>query len=59
MNAYLIKKTIRKLLETLGAHKALFVIQLSITVDNFLCCGETTFASLTDGTGQGIGNAVE
>lgn len=54
----LIEESLWKLLETLGAHEALLMVQLSITVDNLLSCSEATFTSLTGRTGQGICNAA-
>ena len=55
---YLIEKSLRKLLETLGAHEALFMVQLPVTVDNLLSRSEATLASLAGSTGQGISNAA-
>lgn len=55
---YLIEKSLWKLLETLGAHKALFMVQLPITIDNLLSRSEATLASLAGRTGQGISNAT-
>lgn len=55
---YLIEESLWKLLETLGTHKALLMVQLSITVDNLLSRSKATLTSLTGRMGQGISNAV-
>lgn len=55
---YLIEESFWKLLKTLSTHKALLVVQLSITVDDLLSWTEATLAPLTGGTGQGICNAA-
>lgn len=55
---YLIKESLWELLETLGTHKAVLVVQLSIAVDDLLGRSKATLAALTGGTGQGIGDAV-
>lgn len=54
----LIKQSIRKLLETLGTHKAVLVIQLSIAINNLLGGSEATLASLAGCVGQGVGHAA-
>lgn len=53
---YLVKESLRKLLEALGTHEALLVVQLTITVDNLLCWGKATFTTLACGICQGIGH---
>lgn len=58
MRHYLIKESFRKLLETLGTHEALLVVQFSIAVDNLLSGSKATLTSFTGCTGQGIGDAV-
>lgn len=58
MDVYLVEQPLWKLLETLGAHEALLMVKLSITVDNLLSRSEAALASLAGCTGQGIGNAV-
>lgn len=55
---YLIEESLWKLLETLGTHKALLMVQLSITIDNLLSRSKATLTSLTGRMGQGISNAV-
>lgn len=54
----LIKKPLWKLLETLGAHKALLVVQLSVTVDDLLSRSKATLTPLTVRRGQSIGNTA-
>lgn len=53
---YLIEESLRKLLEALGAHEALLMVQLTITVDNLLCWGKAAFTTLACGVCQGIGH---
>lgn len=55
---YLVKESFRKLLETLGADEALFVIQLAIAVDNFLGRGKAAFTPFARGVCQGIGHVA-
>lgn len=55
---YLIEESFWKLLETLGTHKALLMVQLSITIDNLLSWTKATLTSFTGCTGQGIRNAL-
>lgn len=55
---YLIEESFWKLLETLGADKALLVVKLSITVDDFLSWSKATFTPLTGCADQGIRKAV-
>lgn len=54
----LVEKSFRKLLEALGAHKALLVIQLSIAVDNLFGGSKATLASLAGSAGKSISNAA-
>lgn len=54
---YLIEESLWELLETLGTHKALLMIQLSVAVDNLLSGSEAALASFTGRMGQGISNA--
>lgn len=54
----LIEESFWELLETLGAHEALLMVQLSITIDNLFSRAKATFASLTSRTGKGISNAA-
>lgn len=56
--SYLIEESFWELLETLGTHKTVLMVQLSITVDNLLCWSKATLASLTVRIGKGISNAV-
>lgn len=44
---YLIKEPLWKLLKALGTHKALLMVQLSITVHNLLCGSKARPAALT------------
>ena len=55
---YLIEESLWKLLEALGTHKAVLVVQLSITVHDLLCRSEAALTSLAGRVGQGISNAV-
>lgn len=54
----LIEESFWELLETLGTHKTVLMVQLSITVDNLLCWSKATLASLTVRIGKGISNAA-
>lgn len=54
---YLIEESLWELLETLGTHKALLMIQLSVAVDNLLSGSEAALTSFTGRMGQGISNA--
>lgn len=45
----LIEEPFRKLLEALGTHEALLVVQLTIAVDDFLCWCKAPSTALTDG----------
>lgn len=56
---YLIEESLWELLETLGADKALLMVQLPVTVHYLLRRGETTLAALTHGIGQSIGHVAE
>lgn len=55
---YLIEKALGELLEALGAHKALLVVQFTVAVDDFLGGREATLAALTGGAGQGVGHVA-
>lgn len=54
----LVKESFRKLLETLGADEALFVIQLAIAVNNFLLWGKAAFTPFARGVCQGISHVA-
>lgn len=54
----LIKESFWKLLETLGADEALLMIQLTVTVDDFLRRGEAAFAPFARGVCQGISHVA-
>lgn len=54
----LIKEPFRKLLETLCADEALFVIQLAVAVDDLLRWGKSAFTPFTRGICQGIGHVA-
>lgn len=56
---YLIEESLWELLETLGAHKALLMVQLPVTVHYLLSRGKTTLAALAHGIGQSIGHVAE
>lgn len=56
--SYLIEESLWKLLETLGTHKALLMVQLSITIDYLLSRSKATLAALTGRVGQGICHAA-
>lgn len=53
----LIEEPVWELLEALGAHKALLVVQLPVAVDDLLGGSEAALASLAGRIGQGISNA--
>lgn len=52
----LVEESLGELLETLGAHEALLVVQLAVTVDDLLGRSEATFTALTHGVGQSVGH---
>lgn len=54
----LVEESLWKLLKTLSTHKAVLMVQLSITVHYLLSCSKATFTPLTGRTGQGISNAA-
>lgn len=56
--SYLIKEPFWELLETLGTDEALLVIQLTVTVDDFLRGGEATPAPFARGVCQGISHVA-
>lgn len=53
---YLVKQSLRKLLEALGTHETLLVVQLTVTVDDLLGWGKAAFTTLACGIRQGIGH---
>jgi hypothetical protein len=55
---YLVKESFWELLEALSTHKALFMVQLTVTVHNLLGGCKAPLAALTSGTGQGIGHVA-
>lgn len=55
---YLVEESLWKLLEALGTHKAVLMVQLPITVDDLLGRCKATLTSLTSRMGQGISHAV-
>lgn len=56
--SYLIEESLWKLLETLGTHKALLMVQLPVTIHNLLSWSKAALTSLTGRIGQGVSNAV-
>lgn len=54
----LIKESLWELLETLGTHEALLVVQLPVTVYYLLGGRKAPLAALTGGIGQGIGHVA-
>lgn len=52
--AYLVEEPFGELLEALGAHEALLVVQLTIAVDDFLCWCKAASTALTDGIRERI-----
>lgn len=56
---YLIEESFWKLLETLGTHEALLVVQFPVAVDDLLQRGEAALAALTHGVGQSVGHVAE
>lgn len=55
----LIKESLWELLETLGTHEALLVVQLPVTVYYLLGGRKAPLAALTGGIGQGIGHVAK
>lgn len=55
---HLIEESLRELLETLGTHKALLMVQLSVTVYYLLGGRKAPLAAFTGGVGQGIGHVA-
>lgn len=55
---HLVEEALGELLEALGAHKALLVVQLAIAVDDLLRGREATPAALAAGVGQGVGHVA-
>ena len=55
---HLIKESLWELLETLGTHEALLVVQLPVTVYYLLGGRKAPLAALTGGIGQGIGHVA-
>ena len=55
---HLIEEALRELLEALGTHEALLVVELAIAVDNLLSGCKATPAALAAGVGQGIGHVA-
>ena len=58
-DSYLIEEALWELLETLGAHEALFMIKFPIAIHYLLSWGKTTLAALTYGVGQSVGHVAE
>lgn len=54
---HLVEEPLGELLETLGAHETLLVVQLAVTVDDLLGGSEAALASLAGRMRQGIGDA--
>lgn len=57
-HTHLIEEALRELLEALGAHEALLVVELAIAVDNLLSGRKAAPAALAAGVGQGIGHVA-
>lgn len=55
---YLVEKPLWELLEALGAHEALLVVKLTVTVHYLLGRGEATLAALAHGVGQSVGHVA-
>lgn len=55
----LIEQPLRELLEALGAHEALLMVQLAVAVHDLLGRRKAPLAALTSGAGQGIGHVAE
>lgn len=56
---YLVEESLWELLEALGAHEALLMVQLPVAVHYLLRRGKATLAALTHGIGQSIGHVAE
>lgn len=55
----LIEEALWELLEALGAHEALLVVELAIAVDNLLSGRKAAPAALAAGVGQGVGHVAD
>lgn len=55
---YLVEESLWELLEALGAHEALLVVELPVAVHYLLSRGKTTFAALAHGVGQSVGHVA-
>lgn len=55
---YLVEKPLWELLEALGAHEALLVVKLAVTVHYLLGRGEATLAALAHGVRQSVGHVA-
>lgn len=55
---YLVEKPLWELLEALGAHEALLVVKLTVTVHYLLGRGEATLAALAHGVRQSVGHVA-
>lgn len=57
-STHLIEEALGELLEALGAHEALLVVQLAVAIDDLLGGREASPAALTAGVGQGVGHVA-
>lgn len=55
----LIEEALWELLEALGTHEALLMVELAIAVDNLLSGRKAAPAALTAGVGQGVGHVAD
>lgn len=55
---YLVEKPLWELLEALGAHEALLVVKLTVTVHYLLGRGEATLAALAHGVRKSVGHVA-
>lgn len=55
----LVEEPFGELLEALGAHEALLVVQLTIAVDDFLCWCKAASTALTDGIRERIRHVAQ
>lgn len=56
--SHLVEEPLGELLETLGAHEALLVVELAVAVDNLLGRSEAALAALAHGVGQSVGHVA-
>lgn len=55
---YLVKESLRELLETLSTNEALLVVKFPVAVHDLLRRGEAALTALAHGVGQGVGHVA-